>query len=71
MRKPSPEPVKVVKTKDFQDEAPIQWGYKSPSRQPLAATQYAGGANGFNVTDSMSLGSLKGESPDVFLKKQA
>ena len=60
-------------TVDFQDEAPINhWGFKSPNRnQPLAATQYAGGANGFNVTDSMSLGSLKGESPDVFLKKQA
>ena len=60
-----------VQTKDFQDEAPINWDYKSPNRQAAAVgqnqTQYA---KGFNVTDSMSLRSLNGESPEVFLKAQ-
>ena len=74
IRSPSPEPVKLIKTKDFQDEAPINWGgnySKSPNRNAQAVTQYTSGAanGGFNVTDSISLRSLNGESPDAFLKK--
>ena len=60
--------MKVIKTQDFQDEAPINWDYKSPNRQAAVGQNQTQYAKGFNVTDSMSLRSLNGESPEAFLR---